>query len=107
MSPNDVGIYLGDEPFSSDIGILYLHPSKGTHWVVYINENFIPSYGCAPSKKLPIFKKNKHRRCICCDYQIQEKNGLRASYVSYIIYSTKVLEIDFKSAVLNLYYQMI
>ena len=25
---DNVGIYLRDEPFSSDIGIVYLHPSK-------------------------------------------------------------------------------
>ena len=34
-----VGIYLRDGPFKSDIGIVNLHPSKGTHWVCYINEN--------------------------------------------------------------------
>ena len=28
-----VGIYLRDGPFLSDIGIVNLHPSKGTHWV--------------------------------------------------------------------------
>ena len=31
---DNVGIYLRDGPFSSDIGIENLHPSKGTHWVV-------------------------------------------------------------------------
>ena len=35
---DNVGIYLKDGPFSSDIGIVNLHPTKGTHWVVYINE---------------------------------------------------------------------
>ena len=32
---NDVGIYLRDGTFESDIGIVKLHPSKGTAWVVY------------------------------------------------------------------------
>ena len=32
----EVGIYLRDGSFSSDIGIVNLHPSKGTHWVIYI-----------------------------------------------------------------------
>ena len=41
---NDVGIYLRDGPFKTDIGIVNLHPSKGTHWVCYINENFFDSY---------------------------------------------------------------
>ena len=30
---NDVGIYLRDGPFESDIGIVNLHPSKGRHWM--------------------------------------------------------------------------
>ena len=33
-----VGIYLRDVPFKSDIGIVNLHPSKGTHWVCYITK---------------------------------------------------------------------
>ena len=28
------GIYLRDGPFSSDIGLVNLHPSRGTHWVL-------------------------------------------------------------------------
>ena len=30
---DNVNIYLRDGPFSSVIGIVNLHPSKGTHWV--------------------------------------------------------------------------
>ena len=33
---NNVNIYLRDGPFKSDIGIVNLHPFKGTHWVCYI-----------------------------------------------------------------------
>ena len=40
-----VGIYLRYGPFSSVIGVVYLHPSKGTHWVCYINENYFDSFG--------------------------------------------------------------
>ena len=40
LSLNDVGIYLRDGSFSSDIGIVNLHPSKGTHWVAYIKKLF-------------------------------------------------------------------
>ena len=43
LSMNDVGIYMRDGPFEADIGIVNLHPSKGTHWVVYINENYFDS----------------------------------------------------------------
>ena len=40
---DNAGIYLRDEPFQTDIGIVNLHPSKGTHWVCYINENYFDS----------------------------------------------------------------
>ena len=49
---SDVGVYLRDGPFEFDIGISNLHPSKGTHWVVYINENYFYRHGCVPHKKL-------------------------------------------------------
>ena len=102
---NDVGIYLRDGPFSSDIGIVNLHPSKGTHWVCYINENYFDSYGVVCPKKLSkiIIKRNGY--CLYSEYQIQKNDSYCASYCLYIIYLTKVLGIDFKSAVLNLYYQ--
>ena len=55
-----VRTYLRDGPFSDDIGIVNLHPSKRSHWVLYINENYFDSYGCAPPKKLSnnIIKRN-------------------------------------------------
>ena len=43
LSLNDVGIYLGDCSIEADIGIVKLHPSKGTHWVAYINQNYFDS----------------------------------------------------------------
>ena len=52
LSLNDVGTYLRDEPFKTDIGIVNLHPSKGTHWVCYIHENYFDSYVCALRIKL-------------------------------------------------------
>ena len=43
---DNVGIYLRDGPFLSDIGRVNLHPSKRTHWVCYTNENYFDSCGC-------------------------------------------------------------
>ena len=102
---NNVGIYLRDGPFSKDIGIVNLHHFKGTHWVCYINENYFDSYGCVCPKKLSkiIIKRNGY--CLYSEYQIQKNDSFCASFCLYIFYSTKVLDIDFKSAVLNLYYQ--
>ena len=101
---NKVGIYLRDRPFESDIGIVNLHPSKRTHWVCYIIENFFDSYGCSPPKKLSKFIIKRNEYCLYSEYQIQKKDSFCASYCLYIIYLTKVLGIDFESAVLNLYY---
>ena len=47
---DNVRINWRDGPFSSDIEIVNLHPSKGTHWVVYMNENYFDSYACPPPK---------------------------------------------------------
>ena len=52
-----------------------------------------------------IIKRNGY--CLYSEYQIQKDDSYCASYCFYIIYLIKVLGIDFKSAVLNLYYQRI
>ena len=102
---DNINIYLRDGPFSSNIGILNLHPSKGTHWVCYINENYFDSYACVAPKKLSKIIRKRNGYCLYSEYQIQKNDSYCASYCLYIIYLTKVLDIDFKSAVLNLYYQ--
>ena len=53
---DNVGIYLKDGPFSSNTGIVNLHPSIGTHWVCYINENYFDSYGCVCPNNLNLLK---------------------------------------------------
>ena len=55
LSLKIVGIYLRDGPFSSDKGIVFFYPFKGTLWVCYINENCLDSYGCVCPKKLSKF----------------------------------------------------
>ena len=107
LSLKDVGIYLRDGPFESDISIVNLHPSKGTHWVCYINESYFDSYGIVCPKKLSKFIIKRKGYCLYSEYQIQKNDSYCASYCLYILYLTKVLGIDFMSAVLNLYYQMI
>ena len=102
-----VNIYLRDGPFSSDIGIVNLHPSKGTHWVCYKNENHFDSYDCVCPTKLSKFIIKRKGYCLYSEYQIRKNDSFCASYCLYIIYLTKVLGFDFKSVVLNLYYQMI
>ena len=81
LSLDDVGIYLRDGPFSSDVGVSNLHPSKGTHWVRYINENYFDSYGCVSPRKLSKFIIKRNGHCLYSQYQIQKKNSFRASYI--------------------------
>ena len=33
------GIYMRDDKFTTDSGIVNLHPAKGTHWVMFTNQN--------------------------------------------------------------------
>ena len=40
---SDVGIYLRDGAFSTDVGIVNIHPSKESHWVCYIHQIFFDS----------------------------------------------------------------
>ena len=105
LSLNKVGIYLRKGLFESDIGIVNLHPSKGTHWVCYINENYFDSYGVVCPKKLAKFIVNRNGYCLYSEYQIQKNDSFCASYCFYILYLTEVLGDDFKSVVLNFYYQ--
>ena len=66
---SDVGIYLRDGPFQYDKGIVNLHPSEGTHWVGYINENYFDSYGCVPPQKLHFILK-RNGQCLYSAYNI-------------------------------------
>ena len=45
-----VGIYLRDGDFSTNYGVVNLHPSRETHWVMYIKDFYFDSYGCPPPK---------------------------------------------------------
>ena len=63
-----VGLYLRDGPFPSDIGIVNLHPSGGTHWVCYINEKYFDSYSCSPPNKLSKFSIKQNGYCLYSDH---------------------------------------
>ena len=67
-------------------------------------QNFFDSYGCVPPKKLSSYIIKRYGFCLYSEYQNQKIDSFCVSYCLYILYLTKVLGIDFKSAVLNLYY---
>ena len=72
LSLNDIGIYLRDGPFKSVIGIVNLHPSKGTHWVCYINEKYFDSYGIVCPKKLSKFIIKQNGYCLYSEYRFKK-----------------------------------
>ena len=82
LSLDGVGIYLRDGN---------LHPSKGTHLVCYINENYFDSNVCLPRKKLSKFIIKRNGYCLYLEYQIQKYDGFCAIYCLYIIYRQKML----------------
>ena len=85
LSLNDVGISLRDSLFSADVGIVNLHPTKGTHRVCYINENYFDSYGCSLPKKLSKFIIKRNGYCLYSEYQIQ-KNDNFVQVIVYMVY---------------------
>ena len=87
-----------DDKFTTDPGIVILHPSVGTHWVLYTNKYYFDSYGCPTP-----LNKMKQINGFYSEYQIQKNDSYCAAYCLYVLYLTRI--IGFKNAVLNLYYQ--
>ena len=92
-------VYMRDDKFTTKIGIVNLHPTKGTHWVMFVDENYFDSYGCPPPKNVV----NQINKGTYSEYQIQKNDSYCAAYCLYVLYLTQI--IGFKKAVLNLYYQ--
>ena len=64
LTLNHVGIYLRGRAFSTNIGIVTIIPSKRTHWICYIINQYFDSYGVVYPKKLSKFLMNQNRRCL-------------------------------------------
>ena len=92
-------IYMRDDKFITTSGIVTLHPTKGTHWVMFTNQNYFDSYGCQP----PLNITKQINNGIFSEYQIQKDDSYCTAYCLYVLYLTNI--IGFKNAVLNLYYQ--
>ena len=80
LSLNDIGVYLRDGPFESDIRIVNLHPSKGTHWVLYIHGSYFDSYGITPPKKLSKFIIKRNGYCLYSEYKVPGLTSKQDSY---------------------------
>ena len=89
-----------DDKFTTTAGIVNLHPTKGTYWVMFSDKFYFDSYGCPP----PTIILNHIKKGIYSEYQIQTNDSYCAAYCLYVLYLTQ--NIGFKNAVLNLYYQV-
>ena len=96
---NSIGVYMRNAKFTTDSGIVNLHPTKGTHWVMFGTEFYFDSYGCPPPTNI----LNHIKKGIYSEYQIQKNDSYCAAYCLYVLYLTNT--IGFKNALLNLYYQ--
>ena len=79
---DNVGIYLRDGLFSTYTGIVNMHPSTGSHWVVYVNRNYLDSYGCAPPQKLSKITIKRNGYCLYSEYK---KQGLTIEKDSVLV----------------------
>ena len=61
---DDIDICLGDVPSSSDVELVKLHESKGTHWFAYINENYFDSNCCVCPKKVSMYIIERNGHCL-------------------------------------------
>ena len=73
---DNLEVHLGDGPFSSDIGIVNLHPMNGTHWFANTNENYFDSYSCSPLEKLSSGFIKQNGLCLYSEYKIKVKKIL-------------------------------
>ena len=87
---NSTGIYMRDDKFTTPSGIVNLHPTKGTHCVMFVNEYYFDS--CPPPLNIMSFIKNG----FYSEYQIQSNDSYCAAYCLYVLYLTNI--IDFKNA---------
>ena len=93
-----------DDKFTTPIGIVNLHSTKGTHWVLYINQFYFDSYGIIPPLSIQKYIKKHHKNLIYSEYKIQNNDSLCAAYCLYILYLTQIVGLSFQKAVLNLVY---
>ena len=88
-----------DDTFTKTTGIFNLHPTKGTHWVMFSEKFYFDSHGCPPPTNI----LNHNNKGINSEYQIPKNDGYCAACCLHMFYLTII--IGFKDAVLNLYYQ--
>ena len=65
------GIYMRNDAFTTNIGIVNLNSFKGTHWLMFVDDIYFGSYCCPP----PMNKRNQIDRGFYSEYQIQKNDS--------------------------------
>ena len=75
-----------DDTFTTSSGTVNLHPSKGTHWVMF-SDKFFYSYGCPP----PVNIMKQIKNCLYSEYQIQKNDSCCAAFCLNVLYLTNII----------------
>ena len=65
---NSTGIYMRDDKFTTPSGLVNLHPTRGTHCIMFIKDLVFYYYGCPPPTKIlnhidnGIFSEYQHQK---------------------------------------------
>ena len=84
--------------------LIYIRIKELIGFAILTNFILIQLWDSSPPENIKNYIKSKYKSCIYSEYQIQKYDSLCASYCLYIIYCVKILLLDIKKAVLNLYY---
>ena len=74
-------MYIEDYKFTTTAGIVNLHPTKGTHWVMFSNQIYFDSCGFAsPVNIEKILITNQINSGIYSEFKIQKIDSFCAVY---------------------------
>ena len=76
----------GRRLFKTDMRFPNLHEFQGPHVVLYVNEKFFDSNGCAPPQNLPKFIIKPNGHCLYSEYKTQCLTIKKFLFVRVIFY---------------------
>ena len=79
------GVYMRDAALATNSGIVKIHLTKGSHWVMFVDEFYFDSYGCPPSVKvMNHLNMSQVNRSIYSESLLQKNDSYCAAYCLYV-----------------------
>ena len=74
-------VYMRVDKFTTPSGIVNLHPTEGTHWIMFSHEFYFVSYGCpAPTNILNhLITRSAFGNGVYSEYRIQKNDSYFAA----------------------------